>query len=89
MGQDFITSFGICSFAPYSQAAVEFIPNWCVFERNRPTPVQRQLNLTHAGFPANNAMQGPCGSCKGCLYGTRTGLAAGAVVARHGLTSRV
>ena len=40
-------------------------------------------------FPANNAMQGPCGSCKGCLYGTRTDLAAGTVVAPHELTARV
>ena len=39
--------------------------------------------------PANNAMQGPCGPCKGCPYGNRTDLAAGAVVAPHGLTARV
>ena len=35
--------------------------------------------------PANNAMQGPCGPCKGCPYGTHTDLAAGAAVARMGL----
>ena len=39
--------------------------------------------------PANNAMQGPCGPCKGCPYRTRTDLAAGAVVDPHGLTARV
>ena len=40
-------------------------------------------------FPANNAMQGPYGPYKGCPYGTRTDLAAGAAVASHGLTARV
>ena len=39
--------------------------------------------------PANNAMQGPCGPCEGCAYGNRTDLAAGAVVAPHGLTARI
>ena len=39
--------------------------------------------------PANNAMQGPCGPCKGCPYGNRTDLAAGAAVALHGFTARV
>ena len=39
--------------------------------------------------PANNAMQGPCGNCKGCPYGNRTDLAAGAAVAPYGLTARV
>ena len=39
--------------------------------------------------PANNAMQGLCGPCEGCPYGYRTDLAAGAVVAPHGLTARV
>ena len=38
---------------------------------------------------ANNAMQGTCGPCKGCPYGTRTDLAAGAAVAPHGLTAQV
>ena len=40
-------------------------------------------------FPANNAMQGPRGPCKGCPYGNRTNLAAGAAVAPHGFTARV
>ena len=40
-------------------------------------------------YPANNAMQGPCGPCKGCPYGTRTDLAAGTTVAPLGLTARV
>ena len=42
-----------------------------------------------AHVPANNAMQGPRGSCKGCPYGTRIDSAAGAVVAPHRLTARV
>ena len=40
-------------------------------------------------FLANNAMQGLCDPCEGCPYGNRTDLAAGAVVAPHGLTARV
>ena len=40
-------------------------------------------------FPANNAMQGLHGPGKGCPYGTRTDLAAGAAVAAHGFTARV
>ena len=40
-------------------------------------------------YLANNAMQGPPGSHKGCPYGTRTDLAAGAAVVPHGLTARV
>ena len=39
--------------------------------------------------PANNAMEVPCGPCKGCPYGNRTDLAAGAAVALHGFTARV
>ena len=46
-----------------------------------------KLNLVL--FPANNAMQDPCGPCEGCPYGNRTDLAAAAVVAPHGLTARV
>ena len=39
--------------------------------------------------PANNAMQGQCGPCKGCPYGTRIDLAAGAAVAPHGFNTQV
>ena len=39
--------------------------------------------------PANNSMQGPCGPCEGFPYSNLTDLAAGAVVAPHGLTARV
>ena len=45
--------------------------------------------LVVACCPANNAMQGPRGSRKGCPYGTRTDLAAGAAVVPYGLTARV
>ena len=37
-----------CSFAPHSQAAVEAIPQLCVSERERPTPVWRRLSLACA-----------------------------------------
>ena len=47
------------------------------------------IRRRRGNFPANNAMQGPCGPCKGCPYGTCTDLAVGAVVAPHGLTARV
>ena len=40
----------VCSFAPQSQTAVEAIHYLCIFEQNRPTPVQRQFSLTHAGL---------------------------------------
>ena len=48
-------------------------------------------SLTHLNYyyPANNAMQGPCGPCKGFPYGNRTDLAAGAAVAPHGFIARV
>ena len=50
MGRDVITCSSVCSFALHSQAAVEAIHHLCVSERNRPTPVGRQLNLTQAGL---------------------------------------
>ena len=50
MRQDFITCSAVYSFAPHSQVAVEAIPHSCVSDRNRPTPVRRRLNLTHAGL---------------------------------------
>ena len=55
MGQDVITRSIVCSFAPHSQAAVEVIPHLCVSKQNRPTPVRRQLSLTHAGLRKLNA----------------------------------
>ena len=47
------------------------------------------ISSSTSSYPANNAMQGPCEPCEGCPYGNRTDLAAGAVVAPHGLTVRV
>ena len=47
------------------------------------------INIYKFVYPANNAMQGPCGLCKGCPYGNRTNLAARVAVAPHGFTARV
>ena len=50
MGQDVIACSALSSFAPHSQAADKAIPHLRVSERNRPTPIWRRLNLTHAGL---------------------------------------
>ena len=41
MGQDIIKCSGVCSFAPFSQAAEKAVLHLCFFERN---------GLTHAGL---------------------------------------
>ena len=46
MGKDVILWPTVCSSAPHSQAAVGAIPHLCPVERNKPTPVRRQLSLT-------------------------------------------
>ena len=69
---------------------------WDALERYSVRSVSQKLiwfeslvELIFENNPVNNAMQGLCGVWKGCPYGTRTDLAAGAAVAPHGLTARV
>ena len=40
-------------FVPHSQIKVGATPYLCIFERNSPTPIRRQLSLTHAGLGKN------------------------------------
>ena len=47
MGLNVIAYSAVCSFAPPLQAAVQAITHLCISEWNRPTLVERWLNLTH------------------------------------------
>ena len=60
-----------------------------VIARPRRDKILRNRDDRRLWIPANNAMQGPCRPYEGCPYGTRTDLAAGAVVAQHELSAWV
>ena len=58
-------------------------------KKGRESKAKDTMVKTEGDNLANNAIQGPCGPCKGCPYGTRPDLAASAGVAPDGCTARV